>query len=160
MVTRYILVILPFVFLPTIVAGIGCPNGWIRFEGSCYVYNSLDRTFIHSSSFCEELGGYLVEIQSEKESIFVTNFLNDLVVKNGVWLGGNDLMAEGHWVWDKSEMPFNYTNWNPSEPDQSSAGEQDCLSVWKRGNYQWADHYCNRPDLAAICERDFVGCTN
>lgn len=31
------------------VSGIGCQNGWIRFEGSCYLYNSKARTFSHAS---------------------------------------------------------------------------------------------------------------
>jgi hypothetical protein len=64
-------------------------------------------------------GGYLVTINSAEENQFVYDLLpSDW---SGAWLGATDEAVEGTWRWVTGE-PFDYTNWNSTEPNDFAAG--------------------------------------
>ncbi|XP_046560582.1 perlucin-like [Haliotis rubra] len=140
------------------VSGAGCPNGYTQFEESCYFHHHQKMTFIKASVYCRQHQGHLTEIETAEEGVFVKAFLKEKIISNGVWLGANDIRFEGYYVWDKSENPLNYTDWYPGEPNQKT-DEQDCMSSWKSEGYQWADHYCNHPDLEPLCETEVTKCS-
>lgn len=62
---------------------------------------------------CEQDAGHLVTISSDEENAFVYD-LNPYT-----WLGATDEQVEGVWAWVTGE-PFDYTNWAPGEPNNSS----------------------------------------
>jgi hypothetical protein len=82
-------------------------------------------------------GGHLATITSVEEQRVVESIIT---VPNWYWLGGSDSKAEGTWEWITSES-FNYSNWNPSEPNDHG-GIEDYLSInsapgW---NFTWNDN--------------------
>ncbi|XP_048239959.1 uncharacterized protein LOC124139980 isoform X2 [Haliotis rufescens] len=138
--------------------GVGCPNGYTQYAQSCYMHRNQKMTFIKASEYCRQHHGYLTEIETATESAYVKAFLKGKIIDDGVWLGANDIRFEGYYVWDKSENPLNYTDWYPGEPNQKTV-EEDCMSSWKVEGYQWADHYCDRPDLEPFCETEVTKCS-
>jgi hypothetical protein len=53
-----------------------------------------------------------------------------------VWIGGNDAVTEGTWVWETGE-PWAYSNWNAGEPNNS--GNEDYIMMYSSG--LWNDVY-------------------
>lgn len=95
-----------------------------------------------------DLKGYLVTITSAEENEFVRRlFTNGDTKNNSPWLGGTDQDAEGTWKWGNNEDVFwtggrtganvngAYTNWNPSEPNNS--GNENYLHMYSNG--KWND---------------------
>lgn len=73
------------------------------------------------------------------------------------WLGGNDLVTEGTWVWDTME-PFSFTNWRDGEPNNGGTtpadpNGEDC-QVYEGDNNQWDDRSCSLGLFRYICERE------
>ena len=64
------------------------------------------------------------------------------------WMGSNDLLKEGQWMWHQSGKPFTYTNWGPGQPDNYD-GIEHCLMYWT--DSKWNDASCNNQFLY-ICE--------
>ena len=106
---------------------------------------------------CEELGGHLATITSEKEY----NIILNLLPKNErhlYWLGATDNEQEGKWKWLTGE-PFIFTKWHKGEPNDGF-GQEDFLNLtnyWPSYNNQWGwnDENGNRVISGAtgfICE--------
>ena len=51
----------------------GCPDEWTLFRESCYYLdkNKKHGSFLDAKAECENLGGYLVEIESKEEDDFI-----------------------------------------------------------------------------------------
>ncbi|WAR04498.1 hypothetical protein MAR_019867 [Mya arenaria] len=50
----------------------GCPNGWIAYEGSCYLFNNKDMmSFVMAEAFCSQKGGHVVHVDDEEENNFI-----------------------------------------------------------------------------------------
>ena len=74
-----------------------------------------------------------------------------------VWLGADDLVEEGTWVWqDGTPYPGPYTNWVGINPDDAN-GVQDCLAM--RTDGQWDDRKCS-VNYFAVCSFDSPLCSN
>lgn len=74
------------------------------------------------------LGGNLVTINNEAENEWVySTFANYEGVARGLWIGLNDVMSEGNFVWVSGE-PVTYTNWATGEPN-NSPGEEDFAHI-------------------------------
>jgi len=116
----------------------------------------LPKTWLDAASDAVVKGGYLAEINSKVEQKAIFNFLKhkahinlkETVAPDGggasyVWLGGNDLAKEGHWIWDGNNdgkgilfwqggveghsVNNQYTNWG-HEPDNFN-GHQNALGL-------------------------------
>ena len=88
--------------------------------------------------------GHLATLTSAEENSFVWSNLPYF----GYWLGGfqYDKNAEpaGHWAWVTGEE-WNFTNWNPWEPNES-AGNEDYLQFdWYYGEGNWNDFFNDQP---------------
>lgn len=105
---------------------------------------------------CEDLGGHLATVSSEKENEFLYgNFATD----HAVWLGATDEHEEGQWRWITGE-PFQYTNWFAGEPSNFDDAEH-YLVMGNARSYKfgarWNDHYAHgkmydRPFILPLCE--------
>ena len=51
----------------------GCRDDWTLFRESCYYFdtNKKHGSFLDAKAECEDLGGYLVEIESKEEDDFI-----------------------------------------------------------------------------------------
>ena len=96
-------------------------------------------------AFCNNLGQKLFE----PKSLEVNNEVNRLAKAQGVtwafWIGINDQINQGNFVYDSSNVPLVYENWNPGEPNGES--REDCATLGGK----WFDVPCTwkRP---FVCE--------
>ncbi len=126
-----------------------------QYNGKTYELVRENKTWTEAAACAVERGGYLAEINDAAENTAIFNelmnnagiTLSNTVSNSGgaasyVFLGGNDIDAEGTWVWngnndaittqfwqgDASGLPVNglYNNWG-IEPD--NFGNQDALGL-------------------------------
>jgi hypothetical protein len=126
-------------------------------------------------------GGWLADITSPEENTFVYNLIEPnqhsgfwfpeltFHCSMGPWLGG--VKEAGAWKWYGTDAPFTYTNWYPSEPDNSYRGTgtpEDALQfydrTWDSHPGSWNDYpswavtggyvveYANNPDNGTVPE--------
>lgn len=98
-------------------------------------------------------GGYLASINSAAEQAFIEAvFLSGQLRSNIYWIGLNDIVREGMYVWSSGE-PLTYTNWAPLEPNDEPPGEDAVVLNWYLGRGQgdvgklgqWNDWYASNP---------------
>ncbi|XP_069108539.1 perlucin-like [Argopecten irradians] len=139
------------------VAGESCPNGWTRHDESCYFFVDIPETWQDASAHCEALDSQLAAIETQREDIFIRNYLlhfhaHDSSPSVKYWLDGTDIATETEWIWAYSEEPFgDYTNWCPKQPDNYNSNE-DCLRLAKFCGFGWDDGKCEAQHYF-ICER-------
>lgn len=86
-----------------------------EFNGNKYCVINKGMSWSDGKKFCEELGGHLLTITSEEEQTFVTDVMLSTDTNMPIyWMGGTS--ESGTWQWITGE-PFEYTNWNPGEPN-------------------------------------------
>jgi hypothetical protein len=140
-------------------------------DGRTYEIIKENKTWAAAAACAVERGGHLAEINSaeEQEAVFtqITNLQIDpdeTEAPDGfssyLWLGGNDILQEGKWIWDGNNDAVSvqfwqgtftgsavgglYNNWG-NEPDNSASGTgQDGLGLaiidWPLGDAgQWND---------------------
>jgi len=75
------------------------------------------------------LQGHLATITSQQEFDWITSNLN----YEGTFLGGTDQNSEGTWQWVTGET-FNFTAWEPGEPNSWMGYNEDYLMFWWKNN--------------------------
>jgi hypothetical protein len=68
-------------------------------------------------------------------------------------LDGTDEFTDGRWEWASTAQPFDFTNWNPGEPNGGTT--EDCLMTAYSINGKWNDLPCTTA-VRFICERRYV----
>jgi hypothetical protein len=99
---------------------------------------------------CTTLGMHLVKVDSAGENDFIAS---NMFATNPafIWLGGDDIAAEGTWNWRDGELFWTgtssgsapsgvYTNWYPGYPGAGS--QTDCLEM--RDDGTWDDKQCSQ----------------
>jgi hypothetical protein len=76
-------------------------------------------------------------------------YLIDNMAGPGYWIGGRDLLLDGNWKWQTSNVDVeqSYTRWGPAQPNDAGA---DCIELYEPMGYFWAD--CGNADDGFICE--------
>ncbi|XP_071083235.1 galactose-specific lectin nattectin-like isoform X1 [Haliotis cracherodii] len=128
-----------------------CPDGWTKYDTSCYALYQGKTAWIEAGSFCREFGGNLATLNTTDKVKNVKAFLNYVNHKASAWVGGNDLRSEGMWVWDIDQASFTNTDWQPGQPD-SKVGEEDCLLLHQPSSFKWHDATCTSK-YDYLCER-------
>lgn len=68
------------------------------------------------------------------------------------WTGGNDILVENSFVWETTNTPFTYTNWEGINPNDSRDQRRlDCVEIFYTG--QWNDLPCDKLK-PFICEKN------
>ncbi len=80
---------------------------------------------------CEEMGGYLVCIETKAEQ----DFIADLCDGEYYYLGGTDEAAEGEWKWVNGS-PWKFTYWMEGQPN-NYGDDENCLATYDGG--EWVD---------------------
>ena len=151
---------LPVVKLPTFLSGVPCPQGWVRFNGYCYLVSSSIKTWQNAQAYCKGLGGNLVKINSKEENEFVLNLVNKLAPSlKQIWIGllwDSRLKA---FVWYDHSVPT-FIKWSPHEPNGNSL--EPCSNMWTghagsslRASGDWNDIDCRIHGLPCglVCKR-------
>ncbi|XP_060758684.1 C-type lectin domain family 19 member A isoform X1 [Neoarius graeffei] len=120
-----------------------CPLFWTEFDGFCYRFFPLNRTWAEADLYCAEFSnghrsGKLSSIHSWEENVFVYDLVNSRVpgIPTDIWIGLHDRRQEGTMEWtDGTPYEFNY--WDGNQPDDGIhriSEEEDCVEIWYRQN--------------------------
>ena len=94
------------------------------------------------------MGGHLVTLTSQAESNFVRQALS--LQTSYFWIGGRQAIGACEpacgWGWVTGE-PWDYTNWNPGEPN-NAGGNENWLECYPNGG--WNDRYPGT--MKSVCE--------
>ncbi|MBX2853223.1 MAG: C-type lectin domain-containing protein [Phycisphaeraceae bacterium] len=91
----------------------------VEYEGHHYLLVMKKVLWSQAFKACEELGGYLVCLNSGKERRFVHQLRGEN--PRTIWLGATDRQTEGKWVWlDGTDK---YWVWDTDEPNDSLNNE-------------------------------------
>eukprot|EP00105_Crassostrea_gigas_P012433 XP_011428419.1 PREDICTED: perlucin isoform X1 [Crassostrea gigas] len=145
-----------FIYLVFGTSGISadCPDNWIRFADSCYLFMTrYPMQWIEAMTFCKTFDAKLAEVETHPEDTFIRHEARVYgAYKESFWIGGNDLISEGKWMWMTSHTPLHYTNWAHGEPSNEFGGEH-CMSLLFYTDYHWNDERC-KTVLPFICEKE------
>ncbi|XP_072318792.1 galactose-specific lectin nattectin-like [Eucyclogobius newberryi] len=98
---------LPILFLSLAVAALltpramaegdqGCDEGWTQSGSRCFKFFSEEKSWTGAEKSCHSLDANLPSIHSEAQNTFIIKATG----KNTLtWLGGNDAVQEGKWLW-------------------------------------------------------------
>lgn len=126
----------------------------LTFNGHDYLFVTTSKNWYDARTLCMGQGYQLVTIDNAAEEAF----LNDQETRIGLqywWIGYNDIVSEGSWLWEGPNPLTPYSNWSPGEPNNSvtSAGDEDCgIDGWSNG--QWNDGNCSVSLFPFICEKN------
>jgi hypothetical protein len=127
--------------------------------GHCYVYFATPVDYMTARTECGSTAGFhLARIETGNEQPLITTLIGATAV---AWIGGNDIAAEGTYVWDNGTV-IQLTNWNTSQP--SSGGgvfDEDCIVMDGAAGGRWDDRACDAMVTTSdpgvhgyVCERD------
>ncbi|XP_076317919.1 neurotrypsin-like isoform X2 [Tachypleus tridentatus] len=151
-----------------------CGVNEFGFQGNCYQF-VLDITATHAKAEhqCHEEGGNLVEINSQMENDFISDWLNFQKVTSKVHIGGSQ--SNNVWKWNSSSKEIqNFQKWfnknNSVATLNASSLKTACLvlqNVFNHPNYRsiemeyffWNSQDCDAK-LPYICEKPQknIGC--
>ena len=126
-------------------------DGWSGYGDHCYRYFTEKKTWAAARAACQGHGGDLGSIKDAAENSFVHGLIDP--TEDAPWIGFNDIASEGSWKWSDS-TPNTYTNWSPSEPNNS--GNEDCTHLYsyagKPYDGKWNDLKCGTA-ISYLCEK-------
>ncbi|KAI1900726.1 hypothetical protein AGOR_G00052860 [Albula goreensis] len=129
-----------------------CDEGWLFFQGSCYLL-STDKASWHGAEMkCDEQGAHLMVIDNADEQ----DFISDVLIRASYWIGLVERGEEGHWSWvDGTDFLSTPHFWDVGQPDEWHAvihGE-DCgqLQLNIQNVHRWNDADCTLRHLY-VCE--------
>nr|AJA37886.1 C-type lectin [Littorina littorea] len=125
-----------------------CPGGWTHYGGSCLVVLMDAVNWYEAKVACATVGGQLVEIANADENNFVSNLLKTHGV-GYTWIGLEDFLVEGKFVWSSNGTPPAFTNFHAGQPDDNGHSA-DCAII--RDSGAWYDDHC-RSTHPAVCQR-------
>ncbi|KAM7065501.1 C-type lectin domain family 4 member D-like isoform 1-T1 [Acridotheres tristis] len=132
-----------------------CPEGWRRFQRSCY-FLSLDKmNWAESEQNCTGMGSHLVVINSKAEQEFLSEQIKQPPERNYFYIG---LFAdkEGQWHWvDRTPFDVTAAFWRKGEPTKGMGENrtviyrpENTLNNWNDAMSVW--------DFSRICEAEAV----
>ncbi|XP_045156976.1 ladderlectin-like isoform X2 [Mercenaria mercenaria] len=127
-----------------------CPDTWIPYKGSCYIFVATKNTFSRSELHCLSLGANLVHIENELENEFIRSQLRTLK-ETTYWIGLTDAGTEGIFNWVDDNSTASFTGWEKAQPDNSE-GKEDCVHIRHTYSYNWNDAQCTS-SYNSICEK-------
>ncbi|KAM4614101.1 polycystin-1-like protein 2 [Discoglossus pictus] len=128
-----------------------CSKYQVSFQGSCYEFVRLERTFHSAQTWCERGGGHLVFVDQQEAQEFLVEHLSE---GRDWWIGltrslqsSND-SNEGSLVWlDTSNV--SYSHWHSEDP---SADRGQCGYIMKNTGYHWGTTGNCSQELYFICQ--------
>jgi hypothetical protein len=125
------------------------------FNNSYYYVSNQETSWYNADSISSSLGGHLVSINSQDENNLVQSFLNS----ENAWIGLNDTLMEGNWVWSSGEQ-FDYNNWADGEPNNDDMIEH-FVHINYSGNGDWNDDTDETSQFLFVMEVEAIyGCSD
>ncbi|XP_065817757.1 galactose-specific lectin nattectin-like [Labrus bergylta] len=129
-----------------------CPQGWIHFDKSCYLFQFTPMDWADAERHCTAIGGNLPSVHANDQYSFLRNTIHQLTGQHrGAWLGGYDAVKEGVWLWSDGSL-FDFKHWAKGEPNDRS-GKTNCMEMNFRGRDYINDTACNQK-RSFFCEKN------
>ncbi|XP_035292358.1 hepatic lectin-like isoform X1 [Anguilla anguilla] len=130
-----------------------CDEGWLFFQGSCYLRSSDRNDWHGAETKCEEHGAHLLVINNADEQDFIGN----VVQQTSYWIGLVEKGEEGHWSWvDGTDFLTTPHFWDVGQPDdwEVPLNGEDCgqLHITSYGDLRWNDADCSQR-CRYVCEQ-------
>jgi len=149
---------------PKIPAEHSCDDGWIYFQGECYLVNlKMDRlkvTLANVTETCGNKTASLLGFESREEYDFITDVLDrNHWQQTGVrfWIRAKRVGNTKAFRWESDNTPVHLAI-RDDDDDDDTAGPRDCLQLFRDKNtHNWAyeAENCDEQDQdgSFICER-------
>ncbi|XP_035506908.2 C-type lectin domain family 4 member E isoform X6 [Scophthalmus maximus] len=130
-----------------------CPDGWKRFESTCYLVSVETASWERGWQDCTSRGADLVIVDRAEEQTFLT-----IILEQDTWIGLTDRDQEGSWKWSDG-TPLTLAFWRTGQPDNGGGhpqiGEEDCAtsSPYRGTGKNWNDLPCDA-SKPWICEKN------
>lgn len=127
----------------TIDNGAQCPCERVTRADLPYLVCANTMGWFAARNLCQSVGYDLAVIDDAGEDAFLFQQLTQRGLGN-TWLGLNDHVAEGSWVWLDGQ-PLLYSHWDSGEPNNGGDGGEDCgvlMTDNGRGS-EWDDRECD-----------------
>ncbi|XP_052762165.1 asialoglycoprotein receptor 1-like [Mya arenaria] len=129
-----------------------CLDGWIPFNGSCYLFahHHMQLTFTGAEQYCRQHNNaHLVHVNNALENAFIKDQLREKQTTTW-WIGLTDEDIEGVWKWFDTDTVASFTDWHPNE---GATNGEDCAIFYSVYDFKWADTYCSHTYLyPPLCE--------
>ena len=106
------------------------PEDAVVHSGHYYKVYDESMTWSDAEAFCQNLGGHLAAVNSEREQVYLEKLTSECG-KNNIWIGG--YLEGGEWKWTNGS-DFSYSNWD-------SYIWNDGVEVIKPDNYDGNECY-------------------
>ncbi|XP_038247142.1 tetranectin [Dermochelys coriacea] len=128
-----------------------CLKG-IKIHLKCFLAFSDTKTYHEASEDCISQGGTLSTPQNGDENDALYEYMRKNIGSEAdVWLGINDLAAEGKWV-DMTGSSIRYRNWETEITTQPDGGKlENCAALSGVANGKWFDKKC-KDKLPYLCQ--------
>ena len=148
----------------TSFGGCGCPLGWFRILDSCLWVPPKGTLLAYNDAymFCKGKisGGKLFEPLSKIHNDYARDLVDAIdgeTYQGGIWIGINDRMEEGRFVYTSSDKPILFENWHTAAAGQSAGGTagtvHNCITFnIGAETKKWSDIYC-KFSFRFICEK-------
>jgi hypothetical protein len=122
-------------------------TGPITNPANGHVYYLLtNNNWTNSEAEAVALGGHLVTINNAAENTWVTTTFGSS--GGALWIGLNDVAAEGTFVWASGES-VGYTNWASASGEPNNAGGiEDWAQIFPNSDYRYP-YWNDAPDQAS-----------
>lgn len=134
--------------------GAGCPCDVAVRDGRPYLICVNQMGWFAARNICHSVGYDLAVANDAGEDAFLFGELQRRGL-GGAWIGLNDHVAEGQWVWLDGQ-PLLYSHWDQGEPNNGGNGGEDCGIIMTDPNRaaEWDDRECDstRPFLCELSE--------
>ncbi|XP_053383025.1 perlucin-like isoform X2 [Mercenaria mercenaria] len=131
----------------------GCPNGWVSFNASCYLFGSDKLNFVAAQEYCQLRRSHLVSVETTDETAFLKIFMKSIEGEQkgaSYWLGLTENATNNSWVWQEGDTKATFFDWASGEPDKGRT--EGCVWFEQIKSYQWSDVSCSRT-TRPVCEK-------
>ncbi|XP_038837937.1 C-type lectin domain family 4 member E-like isoform X2 [Salvelinus namaycush] len=123
-----------------------CPDGWQKFECSCYYLSTGEKTWEESRQDCLDRRADLVIVNSDKEQEFLFKF------NKSFWIGLTDSVTEGTWKWVDGTPLTTPRYWGSGQPNDDVGENCALFSHSSSDQGKWHDYPCSTTHYG-ICEK-------
>lgn len=140
-----------------------CPDGFVRYQDSCYNFYSEKFSWPEALIFCRAFNYSLVTLTTIDQYHFLKGHLTTITggyPASGFWTAGTSADLQGLWKWVTNGKAIDFELFNATDPNKASFSgmlmpsnqQSGCLALAKSTGFSVARVDCMTPQHF-ICER-------